>query len=255
LGIGGAITALILSPWGKQSGGHFNPAVTFTYYRLGKVEPWDALFYITAQFSGAIAGVAITNYLLLGAPQNPAVRCAVTSPGLYGMAGALIAEIGISLVLMTTVLFATNRGSLARYTAYFVGALYAIFITFEAPLSGMSMNPARTFASAIHAGYVNALWIYFIAPLAGMLGAAELFLRVRRGAGPMCAKLHHDNNKRCIFRHGGILPRAASAESRLIAQGGPIKREVWMPAQPGNAGGPSGFAAHDSSKEATDASP
>jgi aquaporin Z len=99
-------------------------------------------------------------------------------------------------------LFATNREALARYTPYFVGALYATYITFEMPLSGMSMNPARTFGSAIHAGYWHALWIYFIAPTLGMLAAAQVFLWVRGGVGPYCAKLHHANNKRCIFHHG-----------------------------------------------------
>src|SRR6476646_4455393 len=49
--------SLIYSPWGKQSGAHMNPAVTLTFYRLGKVKPWDALFYINAQFIGGVCGV------------------------------------------------------------------------------------------------------------------------------------------------------------------------------------------------------
>jgi len=61
------------------------------------------------------------------------------------------------------------------------------------------MNPARTFGSAFRAGYWHAIWIYFIATTLGMLCAAEVFLRVRGGVIPYCAKLHHANNKRCIF--------------------------------------------------------
>jgi aquaporin Z len=80
--------------------------------------------------------------------------------------------------------------------------LYATFIILEAPLSGMSMNPARSFAPALYVSYWHALWLYFIAPTVGMLVAAEIFLRVRGGVPPFCAKLHHTNNKRCIFRHG-----------------------------------------------------
>ena len=53
-----------MSPWGKQSGGHFNPAITFTFYRLGKVEFWDLWFYVVAQFVGAIGGVCIARYVL-----------------------------------------------------------------------------------------------------------------------------------------------------------------------------------------------
>jgi aquaporin Z len=114
----------------------------------------------------------------------------------------LIAEVVISFILMITILVATNRETLARYTPYPVGGLYAFYITFETPLSGMSMNPARTFASAFHAGYWQALWIYFLAPTLGMLAAAEVFLRARGGVPPYCAKLHHANSKRCIFHHG-----------------------------------------------------
>src|SRR5215813_8840611 len=149
LAMGTIIVAIILSPWGQQSGGHFNPAVTFAFYRLGKLKPWDALLYPTAQFAGAIVGVAVARYVLQGAPGNDAVRYAVTVPGMYGKAVAFLAETSISFVLMTTILFVSNRAVLARYTPYFVGALYAVFITFETPLSGMSMNPARTLASAL----------------------------------------------------------------------------------------------------------
>lgn len=135
-------------------------------------------------------------------------------PGMYGKAVAFLAESLISFALMITVLFVSNREVLARYTPYFVGALYAIFITFETPLSGMSMNPARTLGSALYASYWHALWIYFIAPTLGMLVAAEVFLHARRGAGPYCAKLHHANNKRCVFRHGSSMAPALKTRSR-----------------------------------------
>lgn len=126
----------------------------------------------------------------------------MTAPGVYGKVGAFSGELVISFALMATILLTSNQSNLARYTPYFVGALYALFIAIETPLSGMSMNPARTFGSAFAASYWRALWIYFLAPTLGMLVAAEFFLRVRQGIGPFCAKLHHDNNKRCIFRHG-----------------------------------------------------
>jgi aquaporin Z len=153
LAMGATAIAIVMSPWGKQSGAHFNPAVTFTFYRLGKVKLWDTAFYITGQFLGAIGGVVLAGYVLRGAPANEAVRYAVTAPGVYGNALAFLAELTISLILMTTVLFVSNRERIARYTPYFAGALVAIYITFEAPLSGMSMNPARTFGSAVHANY------------------------------------------------------------------------------------------------------
>jgi aquaporin Z len=201
LSIGATIAALVLTPWGKQSGGHLNPAITFAFYRLGKVQFWDAIFYGVAQFAGATAGIVLATLLLLGAPSHPTIRYAATFPGRYGLATTFFAEIAISCALMLTVLFATSHELLSRYTPYFVGALYVIFITFETPLSGMSMNPARTFGSAFRGGYWHALWIYFVAPTLGMLLAAALFLLARGGVGPYCAKLHHANDKRCIFCH------------------------------------------------------
>ena len=201
ISIGATIVAIVLTPWGKQSGGHLNPAMTFTFYRLGKMEFWDAIFYGVAQFAGATAGVAIASALLLGAPGNSTIRYAATLPGMYGPGVAFIAEVAISFALMLTVLFASNDNVFSRYTPYFVGALYAIFITLETPLSGMSMNPARTFGSALLGRYWHALWVYFLAPTIGMLVAAELFLWVR-GVGQYCAKLHHANDKRCIFCQG-----------------------------------------------------
>ena len=201
LAIGATVIAIVMTPWGKQSGGHFNPAITVTFFRLRKVKFWDATFYAAAQFSGALCGVVIATYLLRGALENDAVRYAVTVPGVYGNTAAFVAELMISFVLMFTVLFVSNRDC-SRYTPYFVGALYAIYITFEAPLSGMSMNPARTFGSAFPSGIWDALWIYFTAPTLGMLIAAEVFLRVGAGVQPSCAKLHHHNNRRCIFNCG-----------------------------------------------------
>jgi aquaporin Z len=202
LAVGATVIAIILTPWGKQSGGHFNPAITFTFYRLGNVALWDLVFYAAAQFCGAAGGVALATYLLGGTPANAAVRYAMTLPGMQGQALAFIAELLISSILMATILVVSNGDTLARFTPFFVGALYAIFIAVESPLSGASMNPARTFGPAFLAMYWRVLWIYFIAPTLGMLFAAEAFLRARRGVPPYCAKLHHANNKRCIFRHG-----------------------------------------------------
>src|SRR4029077_8290970 len=175
--------------------------MTFAFYWLGKLRPWDALFYGAAQFSGATMAVPFATFFLSGAPVGGTVRYAVTAPGGYGVAVAFAAELAISFILMITVLLVTNHEGLARYTPYFVGSLYAVNITFETPLSGMSMNPARTFGPAAYAGYWHTLWIYFIAPTMGMLAAAAVFLRARHGKPPYWVKLHHANHKRCIFHH------------------------------------------------------
>jgi aquaporin Z len=206
--MGTTIIAIVLSPWGKQSGAHFNPAVTFAFYRLRKVAPWDAAFYCAAQFLGAVAGVALASLVLQGAPAHSAVRYAATVPGTYGDTVAFVAELAISFILMSAILFATNHAVLAPYTHHFAAVLVAVYIAFESPVSGMSTNPARTFGPALYARYWHALWIYFVGPPLGMLAAAEVFFRTRDGKVPYCAKLHHHNDKRCIFRHDGPDPTA-----------------------------------------------
>jgi len=202
LAMGATAVALVYSPFGQRSGAHFNPALTLAYLRLRKVEPADALGYVLAQFVGGVAGVLAIAALLGARVAAPEVHWAATRPGAAGAGVAFAAESAISFVTMLTVLVVSNQPRLARYTPLFVGALVASWITFEAPLSGMSMNPARTFASASGAHAFGSLWLYFTAPLLGMFAAAELFVRTRGARAVRCAKLHHENAQPCIFRCG-----------------------------------------------------
>jgi aquaporin Z len=118
LAVGATVAAIVMSPWGKQSGGHFNPALTLAFYRLGKMDLPDALSYITAQFSGAIGGVCSARYLLPDTIGRHAIEYAVTAPGVRGSATAFIGELTISFVLMSTILVAstTHRTWLVSYT-------------------------------------------------------------------------------------------------------------------------------------------
>ena len=104
----------------------------------------------------------------------------------------------MSFGMMMVVLWMSNRPSLARFTGLCAGLLVWTYITIEAPLSGMSINPARTFGSALLAGDFSGLWIYFTAPPLGMLLAAELYTR-SAGAYRVCPKLDHPHGVRCIF--------------------------------------------------------
>ncbi len=122
---------------------------------------------------------------------------AATVPGPWGVFVAFGAEVFIAFLMMSMILKVTREARLSRFTGLFAGLLVFAFITLEAPLSGMSLNPARTLGSALGARLFTALWIYFTAPLLGMILAAELNRTPIR-----CAKLHHDNRERCIFRCG-----------------------------------------------------
>ena len=191
--------ALIYSPWGKQSGAHINPSVTFTFFRLGKIKPFDTLFYIGAQFLGSALGVVLVGRFFMKELSDQNVRYVVTVPGKHGLLTAFIAEVVITFVLMAVILHSSNHPRLGRYTGMFAGLLVATYISFEAPLSGMSMNPARTFGSGFSAGVWTGFWIYLTAPLLGMFSAAEVYLWRKGREAVKCCKLHHDNDKRCIF--------------------------------------------------------
>lgn len=198
IAMGSTAVAIIFSPLGKRSGAHFNPAVTLAYLRLGKVRPWDAAFYTLFQFGGGILGVLVSALLFGHLLADMTVNYAATVPGPTGPFPAFAAELVISFILMSVVLRVSNHRQLAQWTGLFAGSLVAIYISFESPISGMSMNPARTFASASIAQVWTSVWIYFTAPPLGMLLAAELYRLTNARVG--CAKLHHHNNQRCIFR-------------------------------------------------------
>lgn len=197
--MGVTAVAIVYSPWGKQSGAHFNPAVTLTFWRLGKVAGTDAAAYVAAHFAGAWIGVALAALLLGEIIGHPTVNYVATVPGVAGVAAAFGAEVLLSFGLMSVILEASNNPRLARYTGVFAGVMVAAYISLEAPLSGMSMNPARTFGPALFGHIWSSIWIYFSAPPLGMLVAAEVYRR-RHGSGAVdCAKLHHQNDRRCIF--------------------------------------------------------
>jgi aquaporin Z len=172
MGIAMGTTAVLIihSPMGKSSGAHFNPAITLTYLRLRKIALCDDVAY------------------------------AVTIPGKYGAGVAFGAELFMAALLMGVVLFTSNRPRLARYTSYSVGILIALYILLFAPVSGFSINPARTVGSAVFANIWTAGWVYFTAPLIGMMGAAEAYLRSYGPDRILCAKLHPAPDYSCPFR-------------------------------------------------------
>ncbi len=195
------VTAILMihSPMGKRSGAHFNPAITLTYYRLGKIVHWDAIFYILSQFLGGIVGVGVSRLMLGSRLADPSVEYAVTIPGRDGTGAAFAAECFMAALLMGVVLWTSNRPRLAPYTSYCVGVLIAVYIVLFAPISGFSINPARTVGSAVFADIWTGSWLYFIAPLLGMLSAAEVYLRTYGSDRILCAKLHPAPGIPCPF--------------------------------------------------------
>jgi aquaporin Z len=211
LAMGATAIALIHSAWGRRSGAHMNPAVTLAFALLGRVRPADAAGYVVAQFAGGLAGVLLAAAAFGSAFTDSPVAYVQTlpAPGAHGVAVALVAETLISGGLLATVLVLSGRAATAAYAGHAAGLLVALYIAFEAPLSGMSMNPARTVASALPAGRLDTLWIYFVGPCAGMAAAAAAWQLLQPRGG--CAKLVHTDDVRCI--HCGHEPGTAAPDA------------------------------------------
>jgi aquaporin Z len=195
----GGATIVVYSPLGRASGGHLNPAVTCAFWRLRRISGRDAAVYVVAQTLGAIAGVAAIR--LAAGDLGPAVDLGMTLPG-TGISPlmACVFEVLITFALMFLILACLNKPRLAPRTGILAGLLVATLVMIEAPLTGTSLNPARSFAPALLMQRLGGIWIYLVAPTIGAVAAAMAW-RGRWGARQalICAKLYHAGASPCQF--------------------------------------------------------
>jgi aquaporin Z len=201
IGIAMGLTAiaLIYSPCGQRSGAHFNPSVTLAFLRLGKIKGSDALFYVAFQFAGAALGVFVASMILGSTIGHESVQYAATHPGPSGVAAAAIGEFAISFLQMMIVLTVSNHPRFNRLTGIIAGLMVTAYIAIEAPYSGMSMNPARTFGSALPSGIWKGFLVYLLVPPIAMLAAGQIFVWRRGHSAVLCCKLDHSPRRDCIF--------------------------------------------------------
>jgi aquaporin Z len=190
---------IIRSKFGRRSGAHLNPAMTLAYLWLGRIHRWDALYYVVAQFTGGLAGVFLARQLLGHLLAAPPVLYVVTLPGNHGTAVAFLAEFLLSAAVMGVVLFSTNHRRMTRFSPLFVALITVSYYVLGPSVSGFSVNPARSFSSAVFAWIWHGIWIYFAAPSLGMLAAAALYLRSVGPSRIYCAKVFHDLHTVCPF--------------------------------------------------------
>jgi aquaporin Z len=210
----GGATAVVYSPLGQISGGHINPAVTLAFWRLGKVPTRDAVIYTVVQFLGALAGAYAAG--LAWGPLTTGVQYAVTVPGEgYNAFGAMVAEAFITFLLVFTIFVCVNKPKIAPKTGLIAGSLVAFLVMVEAPVTGTSLNPARTLGPAILASNYTALWAFFVGPVVGALLAVGAY-RGQVGAKTVCAKLYHTEKYPCPFD---------SCDYRLVAAGETVMKE------------------------------
>jgi aquaporin Z len=173
----GTVGCLVtISPVGKYSGAHINPAVTLAFWLRGKIKTVTMLGYILSQFIGATIG---TIALLIWGKHAQSIQYGITLPANAGLILAFIGEIIVtaSLIIYLYLFIGTKR--LRNYTPYGIPFLFAFLTWAEAALSGCSTNPARSFAPALVAGNFTDHWIYWVAPVIGVI-IVTLFFRWRR---------------------------------------------------------------------------
>ena len=174
LTFGLVVMAMIYSV-GNVSGAHLNPAVTIGFLMSGRLEKKEALPFIASQFLGAILASLILRLMFLN---HPTLGITVPSGSMYQ---AFSLEIILSFLLMFVVLNvstgAKEKGIMAGVA---VGSTIALEALFAGPITGASMNPARSLAPALMSGNVQQVWIYLIAPVLGAIAACP-FCRFIQG--------------------------------------------------------------------------
>jgi glycerol uptake facilitator-like aquaporin len=183
------IAVLIVSPMGRASGGHINPAVTVTFWLLRAVPGPDAIAYVVAQLLGSVTGVVLARLALGRAVAGPRVRYAVIQPAAGWSAIPVFLGEAVSLaILMLAVVYFLTRHVLASWTPVVVGVAVASLIVAGGLTSGGSFNPARQFGPALFAHQWRYLAVYLVAPVVGGIALAAV-MRLAASPRPLTCAL------------------------------------------------------------------
>lgn len=162
--------SIALSPIGKISGAHINPAVSMVFWLFKKIEGRLTITYILAQLTGAIFGCLP---LLIWGRMGRSIDFGVTIPGEgYSMQTALLGEVITTFTMVSLLVIFIGFRKIRQFTPYMFPILYAIMVPLEADISGISTNPARSLGPAVISGQWDGFWIYLVGPLAGALLAS-----------------------------------------------------------------------------------
>lgn len=196
---GGALVTV--SPLGRRSGAHLNPAVTLAFWLQRHLHPHDLAGYVIAQAAGAVAGTALLR--LVWRWRAAAVGYGRTAPGHgVGPAGAVGLEAAMTAALVLTIFGFVSSARTARWTPLAVLIVVAVEVWQVAPYTGTSLNPARSLGPVVIGGDWAGYWVYLAGPLAGAVAAVAAWAAVPRAT--LTAKLFHDARYPSVLR--SLLP-------------------------------------------------
>lgn len=161
---------ITISPVGKISGAHINPVVSIAFWLRKNMQFKNMLGFITAQMAGAALGCLP---LLLWKNQGQSMDYGATIPS--SLNAAFIGEIWTTFVLIAVIIFFTTHNKIKNFTPFMMPVIYGVMVFVEAPLSGTSTNPARSFGPDIISNVWTGYWLYWIAPIIGTLIAVLVF--------------------------------------------------------------------------------
>lgn len=190
-----------ISPMGRRSGAHLNPAVTLAMWLEGKVHHHDLAGYVIAQCAGAVVGAALVRGLW--GWRAVSVQVGVTQPGDgVGAPGAALIEAAMAALLVMVIYLFVSSTRTARWTPLAVLVVVAVLVWEVAPYTGTSLNPARSLGPAVVTGIWRDFWVYVVGPLLGSVLAWRAWALVPRVV--LTAKLFHDVRYRSVL--GSLLP-------------------------------------------------
>jgi aquaporin Z len=170
-------TLIALSPVGKYSGAHLNPAVSIAFWLRGKMSTYAMVGYIIAQMTGAVVGCL--PLLVLWGEEGSSIQYGVTLPGKNGVGIAFLSEVFATAALIFYLYIFIGRKKLRDYTPFGIPFLYSFLNIIVAANSGDSTNPARSFGPAVITGNFSYYWVYWAGPVLGVILVTGYFRRRR----------------------------------------------------------------------------
>lgn len=219
----GSGSLVAISPLGKLSGAHINPAVSLAFWLHGKLPTLDLVGYVLGQLAGGALGAALL--AAVWGARAASVRDGMTLPGpTYPLWVAFVAEVALTGLLVLAIFLFVSDSRLMRWTPLMTWLLVATMVWQEAPISGTSLNPARSLGPALVAAYWAHQWLYVVAPPLGAALAVGAFrlIGVARADGRdvLTGKLFHTAHYRSVFTHvrAPALPHNGRLRSRTPAE-------------------------------------